>query len=462
MKQNKYHTRFLCVTFNLGLIFSASWLLFSCNKEERVNTSSTKEFYNASTVKSAVSGRPNIVIILADDVGYDAIATNGNQSFQTPRIDQMGVDGMRFTQCHSAPTCSPSRFMFVTGKYSFRNYTSWGTMDPNEKTFANLLKDAGYATYVAGKWQFDGGQTSIANFGYNGYCVWDAQEAVPPGNIYKSPKYYENGAYSTKRTTSGQYGDDIFTSRVLSFINTNKANNFFVYYPIGLCHAPFSPTPDDSEFATWVGGSKYSNPVFFPSMVKYLDKKVGQIIDSLKAWELYNNTLFMFVGDNGTANDISYYYNGVLTKGGKLSTTESGTRAPLFVTWPNRITPGQVNNNLIDFTDLLPTVAEVAGCTIPSSYGKIDGKSFYNQLLGLSCTPRDWVFCHYLKFKETSRTSTVHRWMQNTNYKLYDSTGKFYNIVTDPGESNAIADAALTTSETLLKTQFQSAMDTLH
>ncbi len=459
MKQNKHHPSFLCLRKKLGLIFSATLFIFSCNKEEKLNIITTKADATVSAVKPAVSSRPNIVIILADDVGYDAITSNGNQSFQTPRIDQLGVEGMRFTQCHSSPTCSPSRFMFVTGKYSFRNYTSWGRMDPNEKTFANILNDARYATYVAGKWQFDGGQTSITNFGYDGYCVWDAEETLDPGNIYKTPKFYENGAYS-KRTN--QYGDDIYTSRVLGFINDNKANNFFVYYPIGLCHYPFSPTPDDPEYATWEAGSTNSNTSFFPSMMKYMDKKVGQIVDSLKAWQLYDNTIFMFVGDNGTPREISYYYNGVLTKGGKLSTTEAGTRVPLFVTWPNGIAPGQVNNNLIDFTDFLPTVADAAGSSIPSTYGTIDGRSFYNQLKGLPNTPRDWVFCHFLKFRETSKTVNLKRWINNSNYKLYDSTGKFYNIINDPKEANPIKDANLTKIESVIRTQFQSALDTLH
>jgi len=475
MKQRNYSYTLYSKIF-LTVFISGTFIVLSCNKPEKLKPVESVSA-DAGVSRIPAPGRPNIVILLADDVGYDAIACNGNQSFETPNINQLAQEGMRFTQCHGAPTCSPSRFMFVTGKYNFRNYTKWGVMNPNEKTFSNIAKDCGYKTYVAGKWQFDGGQTSITNFGYDGYCLWDAQESVIPASIYKSPKYYENGVYVGKSVTDGMYGDDIFTSRILSFIQQNKANNFFVYYPIGLCHYPFSPTPDNPEFADWAPGINNSNEAFFPSMIKYMDKKVGQIVDSLKAWQLYDNTIVMFVGDNGTPHGIYYYYNGVLTQGGKTLTTEAGTKVPLIVTWPNGITAGQVNNNLVSFTDFLPTIADATGTSIPASYGVIDGKSFYNQLTGQQSTPRDWIFCHYNQLIENSFTNSeggsaseyklagqnkLRRWVQNTNYKLYDSTGKFYNIIDDIKEKSPITASKITSQEQLIKDQFQSIMDTLH
>ena len=430
-------------------------LLSSCRKNDFNEIS-------ISSVKSSqvASGKPNIIVILGDDIGYDAISSQGNSTFQTPNIDAMANAGMRFTQCHSSPLCSPSRVTIVSGQYNFRNYTVWGYLDPNQKTFATLLRDAGYATYVAGKWQFDGGDFSIHSLGFNSYCVWNPIQDDPAGSRYKDPKIYQQGAYVSSSKTQGQYGDDIFTDSVLLFIQKNKNKNFFVYYPITLCHYPYCPTPDDPEFKNWNSKTDKSDTAFFPSMINYMDKKVGQIIDSLKKWNLYHNTILMFIGDNGTPHHIFYYYNGTLTEGGKSNTTEAGTHVPLIVTWPAKITPVQTNRNLVDFTDFLPTFADAAGVGITSDYGIIDGHSFFNQLTGASYVPRDWIFDHYQP-NTNSGNDKLRRWVQDTTYKLYDSTEKFYNILLDPLEKNPIRKKDMTHQEKLISNKFQSIMDTL-
>src|SRR5689334_6327121 len=135
--------------FAFTLLFS--FMFFACTK--------TKDLKPLNTTTSATSGgatvakRPNIVLILGDDIGVDVPTCYGGQSYETPNIDLMAQQGMKFTSCHSSPLCSPSRVCIMTGKYNFRNYTVWGVMDPNDNTFANLLQNAGYATFVAGKWQ---------------------------------------------------------------------------------------------------------------------------------------------------------------------------------------------------------------------------------------------------------------------------------------------------------------------
>jgi arylsulfatase A len=462
--KTKFALQFIFRKRHLPWLTIASFFFQSCQKTESLKPTD-KMAGSAYANNPAVTGKPNIIIILGDDIGYDALRVNGNQTFQTPNIDHMAQTGMRFTQCYGSPLCSPSRVMFVTGKYNFRNYTEWGVLNPNAKTFATLAKSAGYATYVAGKWQLDGGNDAIHSFGFDDYCVWYPINDGPIGSHYKNPNIYENGAFLSKTETEGKYGDDIFTSRVLSFIKKNKANNFFVYFPITLCHFPYNPTPDDPQFAGWKTTNP-SDPAYFPSMIKYMDKKVGQIIDSLQAWNLYNNTIVMFVGDNGTPHDIFYIYNGKLTEGDKSNSTSGGTHVPLIVTWPNRIAGGQVNNNLVDFTDFLPTVGEAAQISIPSTYGVVDGKSFYKQLTGASSTPRSWIFCHYRPNENHSTKDLLKRWMQNTTYKLYDSVGtpinyRFYNIVKDPLELTPIKSGNMTNSEKQLYTQFLNTMNTL-
>jgi arylsulfatase A-like enzyme len=441
---------FMCITI---LFYS------SCRKAGELKPLENSEAVKGMDLSSIRNGRPNIILILGDDIGYGVPTCNGGESYKTPNIDRMAAEGMRFTNCYSAPLCSPSRFMFVTGKYNFRNYTFWGAMDPNEKTFANIMQDAGYATYVAGKWQFDGGDVSIKNQGYDDYAVWNPFKQEN-GSKYKNPKIYEKGAYLPDSETLNGYGDDIFTDSILSFVKSNKDNNFFVYYPITLCHYPYVPTPDDPQFENWNNRTDQPDTAYFPSMVKYMDKKIGQIMDSLKAWRLIKNTIVMFVGDNGTPHDIWFSQDGVYQEGGKSNSNASGTHVPLIVCWPKGIVPGQVNNNLVDFTDFVPTVADAAGTTIPGSFGTVDGVSFFNQLRGVSTEPRSWVFCHYAPNTNSGNT-IVKRWINDTNYKLYDSTGKFYNILLDPEEISPIKKSAMTTDEKNKKSEFQQIMNTL-
>lgn len=416
-----------------------------------------------SEENAAANGKPNIILILADDVGYGIPTVNGGGSFETPNIDRMASLGMRFTNCFASPLCSPSRTVFMTGKYNFRNYTSWGSLSMSEPMLSNVLQDAGYATYTAGKWEYDGGDASIKGHGFDGYSVWNAFKS-DNGSHYKDPRIYENGGYLPDNIIKGAYGDDIFTSRVLSFIKANRDNNFFVYFPITLCHYPYSPTPDDPEFATWNNNTDTPDTAYFPSMVKYMDKKIGQLMDSLRAWKLFNNTIVMFSGDNGTPNGIWFTQDGVFQEGSKASTTNLGTKVPLIVTWPAGMTGGggQVNTNLVDFTDFLPTVAEAAQTTIPASYGTTDGLSFLKQLQGQPTPVRSWVFNHYQPLTDQPNGTTIRRWINNATYKLYDSTGKFYNIALDPQEKKPLKKSAMTAEEKALKRQFQQVMNGLH
>jgi arylsulfatase A len=450
--------------FSLYLLWAlciGSTSMQSCKKASDLKLLDDK-IASSDNSAAATNGKPNIILILADDVGYGIPTVNGGQSYETPNLDRMAAAGMRFTNCYSSPLCSPSRFALMSGKYNFRNYDGWGTYAMSEQMMSNVMQDAGYKTYVSGKWQFDGGDASIRGHGFDGYSVWSAFRG-DNGSHYKAPRIYENSTYLPSAQVANLYGDDIFTDRVLSFVKNNKDTNFFVYFPITLCHYPYAPTPDDPEFAAWDNKTSQIDTAYFPSMVKYMDKKVGQLIDSLRAWKLFNNTIVMFVGDNGTPQDIWFTQDGVYQQGGKSSTTNAGTKVPMIVAWPaGGLAGGQVNNNLIDFTDFLPTVAEAAGTTIPADYGTPDGLSFLNQLRGLPSATRDWVFCHYEPGTDQPNGSKVRRWINNSTYKLYDSTGKFYNIALDPNERMPIKKSAMTPAEKALKNQFQATMNGLH
>jgi len=434
----------------------------SCTKIEQ----ETKAVSATNTSAVSDPSKPNIILILGDDVGYEIPTCNGGQSYLTPNIDQMAAEGMRYTQCHSTPICSPSRTMLVSGKYSFRNYTAWGKLDTTSRTFANMLKDAGYRTCVAGKWQLDGGDASIRAFGFDNYSVYNpftgTGDEKDGGSRYKNPTIYQNGAILSSNITKGKYGDDLFLTYIQNFINGSGTNPFFVYFPICLVHPPMSPTPDDPQFATW--NSPQSDPSYFPSMVKYMDKKIGELINFVKTSpQISNNTVIIYVGDNGTVQDITSMFLGQPYQGGKTKTTEAGTHVPMIAWWPGKIAAGSVNKDLVDFTDFMPTFADIANIAEPTDYGTLDGVSFYPRMVGLQGTPRPWIFCHYHPMIANSRDiNKTTRWVQDSVYKLYDSTFRFYNIKTDPLETKAIKPAKLTPEQLAIQNNFKAVLLTMH
>ena len=408
------------------------------------------------TKTKAQAQKPNIIFILGDDIGYKALTSNGGNLFFTPTIDSLANNGMRFTQCYSSPLCSPSRFLLLTGKYNFRNYYKWGLIDTTEKTMANLFKDAGYKTGCFGKWQFGGGDPSIHILGFDEYTVHDALGPSEIGSRYKNPDIYTHGNFLPKFKTKNKYGPDIISDSLLKFIEDNKSVPFFVYYPLILTHGPFSPTPDDTAFANWHFGNDTS---FFPSMVKYMDKEIGKLMAKLQELGIDKNTVIVFTGDNGSPKKVEEYNdNGEGESGGKAKTTSTGTHVPLIVYWPAKVVPGTVNNDLIDFTDFLPTFAGIANISIPKTW-TTDGVDFSPRLTGGAGAPRSWIFDYFNHDPSKSITrDTTRRFAQTAQYKLYDTSAAnnerlFYDIVKDAEEANPIPDNLLTAEEKEIKDQ---------
>lgn len=442
----------ICTLF-ASLLFAAS-----CKKTEftPVNTASDAGEINIAGTK--IPAGTNVVLILGDDWGYELITANGGQSYSTPNIDKLAQDGMRFTQCHGSPLCSPARFTLLTGKYNFRNYTDWGVMNPNEKTLGTLFQSAGYKTCATGKWQLDGGDASIKSLGFDKYCLWNAYEIYThgsQGSSYKNPTIYQDGAYLPSSETNGKYGEDFYSKYVTDFIDSNKNNNFFVYYAPPSVHTPFGPTPDDPEFATWDPKARISDPKFFPSMVSYVDKKVGEIVAKVKSLGLSDKTMIIFTGDNGTPTEIYSMFNGELVQGGKSSTTTWGTHVPMFIAGAG-IPKGTVNNNLVSFTDFMMTFQEMTGADV-STYDTLDGISFYKQLYQQPYTPRPWIYDYYHPLTNSGNTS-LRMWVQDSSYKLYGLTDKFFNITADPYEKSKIKKGAMTPQEKQIYKNFQKVL----
>ncbi|HEX5155175.1 MAG TPA: sulfatase-like hydrolase/transferase, partial [Parafilimonas sp.] len=400
--------------------------------------------------------KPNIILILVDDVGYKSLTCNGGNLYSTPNIDKLAKQGMRFTQCYSSPACSPSRHIILTGKYNFRNYIDWGKMNINEKTIGNMMKKAGYKTGFFGKDQLGSGDKGLKSWGFDAYCIHDPAEILVAKNRYKNPHIYTHGDFLPDSLTLNRYGPDIVSDSLLGFISKNKAEPFFVFYPMILVHKPICPTPDDTAFANWDARNKKSDTSFYSSMMHYTDKKIGELITKLKNVGIDNNTVIIFTGDNGTATKVAdHAEDDSIIMGGKQLTAEAGTHVPLIVYWPGTVKAGAVNHDLIDFTDILPTLAGIAKVPTPTNYGTLDGISFFPRLTGKHGTPRNWIFNDYVKQPYIH----IHkRWAQTKFYKLYDTSSEnprrlFYNIRTDVNEEHPIANDSLTAEEAVIKQQ---------
>lgn len=386
----------------------------------------------ASVAAAAAPGRPNIVLIMADDWGYECLTANGGQSYQTPELDRLAATGMRFERCHVQPLCTPTRVQLMTGIYNVRNYVQFGLLDPKATTFANLLKRAGYATGIAGKWQLGQDKGLPQQFGFDEAFLWQHTRRPPR---YANPGLEHNG--EEKDYTGGAYGPALVNNFALDFIARHKDGPFLLYYPMILAHNPFQPTPDSPDWDPKAEGEKVHQAVgHFADMTAYMDKMVGRVVGKLEELGLREKTLVMFLGDNGTNGGIVSRFQGADYRGGKGTTTARGTHVPLVANWPGKIAAGQVNPNLVDSTDFLPTLCEAAGVEVPESLA-VDGRSFFGQMLG-GGPAREWIYCWYAR---DGGPKANLEFAMDGRHKLYRD-GRVFDLEADPFETSAQAGPA--------------------
>ncbi len=391
--------------------------------------------------------RPNIVLLMADDFGYECLGANGGTSWATPNLDRLAATGMRFRHCYSQPLCTPSRVQMMTGIYNVRNYTRFGVLPKTETTFANLLQAAGYRTCVVGKWQLQG---DPVHFGFSEYCLWQMNR-LP--ERYPNPGLEINGQPVDYH--DGEYGPDLVSDHACDFIRRNADQRFLLYYPMILTHCPFCPTPDSDDWDPANAGSPtYKGDVrYFGDMVSYMDKLVGKLVSQLEQSGVRENTLFIFTGDNGTDKPVVSRMDQRDVAGGKRSMTDAGTRVPLVVNWPGHVAAGQVSDELVDFSDFLPTLCDVAGASVPDSRS-IDGRSFLPQLRGQPGTPREWVYCWFSR----NGGADGKQWSRNQQYKLY-ADGRFVDVRNDPLERLPLVPDALTPEQQVIRQSLRAALD---
>ena len=405
-----------------------------------------------------VPEQPNIILIMADDMGYECIGANGGTSYKTPELDRLAKSGIRFEHCYSQPLCTPTRVKLMTGIYNVRNYVKFGVLDRNQTTFAHLLKNAGYATCVAGKWQLGSQADSPGHFGFDESCLWQHTRGRTDGQEhdtrYPNPGLEING--EPVNYTNGEYAPDVTSDFICDFIERHKNKPFFAYYPMILTHCPFVPTPGSQSWdPTDKGSTSYKgDTAYFGGMVSYTDKIVGKLTAKLDELGLTENTLIIFTGDNGTDVPVVSVMDGRKVAGQKGQMTDAGTRVPLIVNWEGVVPEGQVCKDLVDFSDFLPTLCETAGITPPGELN-IDGRSFFPQLMGQTGNPRDWI---YIWYSRAGKDSDARVFARNQRYKLY-RTGKFYDIENDVLEKAPLQNGDLNEETRRIKAMLQRALN---
>jgi len=386
-------------------------------------------FALAGLAGTQAAGKPNVVLIMADDMGYECVTANGGESYSTPNLDRLAKGGMRFEHCYSQPICTPSRVQLMTGIYNQRNYIRFGLLDPTVTTFGHLAMRVGYATCIGGKWQLENGLKGPSHFGFDEYCLWQ---------VTRRPSRYPNPGLEVNSTlrdySAGKYGPDLVVDYLCDFLERKKDEPFFLYYPMILPHWPFEPTPDSADWNPKAKGvlKGQGRKKYFADMVAYTDKMVGRLVAKLEQLGLRDNTLVMFIGDNGTAVGVESILNGKVVVGAKGQLIDTGNHVPFIANWPGTIPAGKVNRDLVDFSDFLPTICDTIGATVPAKL-KIDGQSFLPQLNGKTGSPRKWTYCWYsrnggMKGDEYARTQ---------RYKLHRDD-RLIDVANDPLEVNPL------------------------
>lgn len=403
-----------------------------------------------------VAEQPNVVLIMADDLGYECLGSSGSLDYQTPELDRLAASGVRFEQFHAQPLCTPTRVKLMTGQSNRRNYRRFGLLPRDQVTFAQLFRDAGYRTCIAGKWQLGREPDAPQHFGFDEALLWQhtrPRELAGHDTRYANPRLEHNGR--PVDYDSGEFSTDLLYTFITDFLDRNRDAPFLVYYPMVLTHCPFSPTPDS---AAWdpdsLGSTSYKgDPRHFADMVRYVDKTVGRIDAHLDKLGLRENTLLVFIGDNGTDKPIVTRTSFGKVAGGKGSLTDAGTRVPCVVSWPGSIEVGQVVSHVADVSDIFPTLCEAAGI-VPSADLPLEGASLLANLRGEGQPHREAIHVWYsrnggLPGRAFARTAT---------YKLYDD-GRFFHVAADRQEQHNLAHQPLTVEVAAIRGQLQQLLD---
>jgi arylsulfatase A-like enzyme len=407
---------------------------------------------------AAAAEKPNIIFLLTDDQGYGDLSCHGNPILQTPNLDRLHDEGVRFTDFHVSPTCSPTRSALMTGRHEFRNGVTHTVLERERltlkaTTIAQVLKSAGYTTGIFGKWHlgdepdhwpdkrgFD--EMFIHGCGGIGQSYPGSSGGDAPGNTYFNPVILHNGTFEK---TAG-YCTDVFFGRALRWMESVKGKQpFFCYLPTNAPHAPLQVRPEDEQ--RYAGRVKNPNAAKFFGMIANIDDNVGRLLGQLKDWGIERDTLVIFMNDNGGTAGVSVYNAGM--RGSKNTPWLGGTRASSFWRWPGTLKPGAVDR-LAAHIDFFPTVAEIAGAKLSDAVKRqVEGRS----LVPLLRDPKvEWpdrmLFTHIGRWPKGAKPADykyAHCSVRSPRWHLVCDTNdrtkqwQLFDVKADPGEKTDLS-----------------------
>ncbi len=412
-----------------------------------------REFLSAPAVLPALreGARPNILLILADDLGYGDLGCYGQQRIATPNLDRLAAEGIRFTQAYAGSTvCAPSRCVLMTGLHTGHAWVRGNRypdlpLRPQDITLTEILKKAGYRTALFGKWSLGG----LATTGYptrRGFDEWfgyfsqtQAHDYYPYLLLEGEREYLVRGNFGAKKTV---WVHDLFTQRALDFIR-RRPQPFFLHLCWTIPHANNELGRDTGNGMEVPSDEPYSNRDWpqpeknFAAMIARMDADVGKLLQALRETGQDENTIVIFTSDNGPhregGHDPDFFDSNGPLRGIKRDLYEGGIRVPMIVRWPARIRPGQVSDQVWAFWDLLPTLAEAAGLTPPAG---LDGISMLDAWLGRPQRNHEYLYWEFHEggFKQAVRMGD---WKA-----VRPAPGKpleLYDLARDPGETRNLA-----------------------
>ena len=401
------------------------------------------------------SAKPNIVYILADDLGFAELSCNGSDRYKTPNIDALANSGVRFTRFYTVPLCGPSRALVLTGRYGFRSgavtqdacKTIIRTGEKAEVMIPTVLKKAGYASALIGKWGqlTPSGDPSDWGFDHELYykgsgMYWNSKVAKPMsegGEVRGDPDTYVLDG-KTVSVKDDEYIPDLLHKDATAWMEAQKGRPFFLYYSLSQVHGEILPTPDSIPAPKGESNAQRAQRLLADN-IGYMDKLVGKLVAELERLKLRDNTVIVFMGDNGSTKSaaVDATIGGRRIEGEKGSMKEGGGLVPFFATWPGVTPAGKVNANVSDASDLLPTFAEIAGAPMPTGR-VIDGRSLVSQLKGDAKSPRTWAFCQ-LSNNYYVREAVWKLDQSGTLYDMKDAPFKEVAVAADTKDEAAIA-----------------------
>jgi arylsulfatase len=409
-----------------------------------------------NTAAAAEKARPNIIFILTDDQGYGDLSCHGNPILKTPNLDRLHAEGVRFTDFHVSPTCSPTRSALMTGRHEFRNGVTHTIMERERltlqaTTIAQVLQSAGYTTGIFGKWHLGDEPAYQPNRrGFNEVFIHGAGgigQSYPgscgdaPGNTYFDPAILHNGKFVK---TKG-YCTDVFFQQAARWIESVKGKQpFFAYIPTNAPHAPLNVPP---EWEKMYAGKVPPNVAKFYGMIANIDDNVGKLLGKLAEWGIERDTLVIFMNDNGGTAGVMIFNAGM--RGQKVTPYLGGTRAASFWRWPGTLKPGDVDK-LTAHIDFFPTIAELAGAKVPAEVaGKVEGRSLVPLLKDHAAPWDDRILITHVgrwakgesargKYQQCSVRNT--RWhLVSAPKKGAEPTWELFDVKSDPGEKSNLA-----------------------